>query len=307
MIKLTYQAALLLLIAAAVHAAWNFAGKSQRATPAVFLVANTLGTFALFLPISFIAPARELFFSDSFPPNIWGWVVLTGLFQALYYLGLAGAYRTGDLSLAYPLLRAVPVVLVLFANLLLGRSEQISLLAVWGMIFVAVGALLLPLKHFKDWNWRRWFIPAVGWALFAAVNTVGYSLVDDHALRILRISSGSALDVTLVYAFWEGLAASFWLGLLILPVVKSRARLTEVLCTGLPQAALTGLGVYLAYTLVLIAMGYVQNVSYVVAFRQTSILFGALLGLLVLKEPHYPPRIVGVGVLFLGLVMVGLG
>ena len=41
-------------------------------------------------------------------------------------------------------------------------------------------------------------------------------------------------------------------------------------------------------------MGYVENVSYVVAFRQTSILFGTLLGILVLKEPRYKPRLVGI-------------
>ncbi len=304
---MTLPAVLLLLIAAVLHAAWNFAGKRQRATPSFFLAANSLGTLALLLPIALYAPARSGLFSRIYTPTVWGWVALAGLCQGLYYLGLASAYRSGDLSLAYPLLRAAPVVLVALVNLLLGKAAQISLLALSGMGLVALGALLLPLQHFNDWSWRRWLVPVVGWALFTAVNTMGYSLVDDHVLRQLRAVSGSVLGVTLVYAFWEGLAASFWLCLFLLPFANGRLGLAGTLRTGLGQATLTGVEVYLAYTLVLIAMGYVQNVSYVVAFRQTSILIGALLGMLVLKEPHYLPRLVGVGVLFAGLVMVGLG
>lgn len=304
---MTYQAAILLLVAAAFHAAWNFSGKRQRVTPAAFLLANTIGVFALFLPILIYPPARQIFQIGEFPASIWSWVILTGIFQALYYLGLAGAYRMGDLSMAYPLLRAIPVVLVLLANIPLGRVEQISFAAGIGMILVAAGAAILPLQRFSEWNLRRWFIPAVGWAMFAAFNTAGYSLVDDHALRILRASSDSAVGVTLVYAFWEGLAASIWLSLILLLTRNGRSSLASVTRSGLSQAAFTGLGIYLAYTLVLVAMGYVNNVSYVVAFRQTSILFGALLGMLVLKEPRYVPRLTGVIVLFIGLVLVGLG
>lgn len=294
-------------MAAVIHAAWNFVGKRQRATPATFLVANTLGALSLLLPIVLYPPALEYFTIHDFYPTIWKWVLLTGLFQAFYYRGLSGAYQTGDLSLVYPLLRAIPVVLVVWVNSLLGRAAQVAPLAAFGMFLVASGAFLLPQVRFSDWKWRQWLVPAVGWAIFAAVNTVGYSMVDDHVLRILRSTYNSALGVTLVFAFWEGLSASFWLGLVLIPFAKNRFDLSLVVHTKLPAAALTGLGVYLAYTLVLVAMGFVRNVSYVVAFRQSSILIGALLGILVLKEPHYPPRLVGMGMLFLGLLMVGMG
>jgi drug/metabolite transporter (DMT)-like permease len=304
---MTFQAVILLLVAAAFHAAWNFSSKFQNITPAAFLVANTLGVSGLLLPIFLYAPARQVFQAGIHPSSVWGWVVLTGLFQALYYWGLSGAYKTGDLSLAYPLLRAVPVVLVLLANIPLGRVEQISPLAGFGMIMVAAGAVILPLKKFNEWTIRRWFIPAVAWAMFTALNTVGYSLVDDHALRILRASSVTPVGVTLVYAFWEGIAASVWLVLILLITSNGRASLARALRNRLSQAAFTGFGIYLAYTLVLIAMGYVRNVSYVVAFRQTSILFGSLLGILVLKEPRYAPRLTGAIVIFIGLVFVGMG
>ncbi len=73
------------------------------------------------------------------------------------------------------------------------------------------------------------------------------------------------------------------------------------------RAALTGAGIFGAYVLVLLAMSLVSNVSYVVAFRQLSIPLGAVLGVLVLKEPRYPTKFVGVAIMFVGLVLVGTG
>ena len=71
-------------------------------------------------------------------------------------------------------------------------------------------------------------------------------------------------------------------------------------------AAITGIGIYLTYGLVLASMNYVTNVSYVAAFRQLSIPLGALMGIIFLKEPAYRVKIFGVVSIFAGLVMVGL-
>jgi uncharacterized membrane protein len=53
-------------------------------------------------------------------------------------------------------------------------------------------------------------------------------------------------------------------------------------------------------------MAYASNVSYIVAFRQLSIPLGALLGVWVQKEPAGLPKLLGVGVVFGGLILVGL-
>jgi len=53
-------------------------------------------------------------------------------------------------------------------------------------------------------------------------------------------------------------------------------------------------------------MNYLTNVSYVATFRQLSIALSALLGMALLKEPRYNPRIIGVVMIFLGLVVVGI-
>jgi len=55
-----------------------------------------------------------------------------------------------------------------------------------------------------------------------------------------------------------------------------------------------------------VSMNYVSNVSYVAAFRQLSIPLGAIFGMAFLKEPRHLPKIVGIAVIFVGLVLVGV-
>jgi uncharacterized membrane protein len=53
-------------------------------------------------------------------------------------------------------------------------------------------------------------------------------------------------------------------------------------------------------------MNYVTNVSYVAAFRQISIPLGAVLGMVFFNEPRFKPKIIGITVIFAGLILVGI-
>jgi uncharacterized membrane protein len=55
------------------------------------------------------------------------------------------------------------------------------------------------------------------------------------------------------------------------------------------------------------AMQFATNVSYIVAFRQISILIGVLLGLFVLHEKSTPFKIAGTALVFIGLVLTAVG
>ena len=68
-----------------------------------------------------------------------------------------------------------------------------------------------------------------------------------------------------------------------------------------------GIGIYLAYGLVLISMAYVSDVSYVVAFRQLSVPLGALVGVWLLRERRSIPKALGVALAFAGVLLVGAG
>ena len=73
------------------------------------------------------------------------------------------------------------------------------------------------------------------------------------------------------------------------------------------SAAITGIGIYLTYGLVLASMNFVTNVSYVAAFRQLSIPLGAIFGMALLREPCYSTKMFGVTTIIIGLALVKMG
>ncbi len=302
---MTLHAIILLLASAVSHAGWNFLGKRQHPAPAFFLVANTLGCLCL-LPALLVYRGALPAFSGS----VWRLLVATGLCQATYYAALAAAYRQGDMSVAYPLARSLPVLLVAGVSLALGLAYQVSPRAVLGMVLVAAGGLILPVQSFRAWSIKDYASPSSLWAFVAALGTTGYSIIDDRALRLVRDAVPSVIPSagsTAVYALVEGLISSLWLALFVLLTSKGPAEIRAINGSHLRQAFLTGVGIYFAYTLVLIAMAYVTNVSYVVAFRQSSIVLGAIIGVTWLREPSYPCKMIGVASMFLGLLLVGTG
>jgi drug/metabolite transporter (DMT)-like permease len=166
------------------------------------------------------------------------------------------------------------------------------------------------MRRFRDLRPGLYLTPTCLLALGAAIGTTGYSMLDDEALRVLRgATSGVAgtIPVTLLYACLEGLTTALWLGLFICTRAAGRADLRELLRHNRGTAIGAGIVIYLTYSIVLVSLAFVDNVSYVVAFRQLSIPIGAFFGILLLKEPAHIPKLLGLGLMFLGLVLVATG
>jgi multidrug transporter EmrE-like cation transporter len=86
------------------------------------------------------------------PTAVWWLVLATGMAQMVYFFGLAGAYRRGDISLAYPLARALPVLLVAVISLRWGNGGQIGPLGLLGMALITIGCIILPLRHWQQFS-----------------------------------------------------------------------------------------------------------------------------------------------------------
>jgi drug/metabolite transporter (DMT)-like permease len=302
---MTLTSIILLVIAAALHALWNFVSKREHPSAGFMLVAHTLGCLILtpVVALHWQAYAR-------FPAGVWTLVVATGLCMGIYYAALAAAYRAGDMSVAYPLARSTPVILVAAVTVLLGRGGQVAARSLAGMGLVFAGCLLVPLRRFGELQPRSYVNRANALALLAAIGIAGYSMIDDEALRWLRSDPAieiGVVEVTILYGFAEALSASFFLLPFVALSRAGRAGFREVLRTKKKSATLAGVGIYVTYTIVLVSMAFVKNVSYVIAFRQLSIPFGALLGVLALGEPFHAPKAAGVLTLFAGLVLTGSG
>jgi drug/metabolite transporter (DMT)-like permease len=302
---MTSLALLLVGCSAFLHAFWNFLSKRRNPSATFFLMASITAT-VVYLPVVYLFRAGLALI----PPAVWTLLLTTGAVQAVYYIFLATAYRSGDLSHAYPLARSLPVVLVALVSVLLGRGSQIEPLAYAGFGVVTAGCLILPLPDFKAFTLRSYRQTWVIFALLAAFCITAYTLIDDQALRTLRSmpeGSLSNLGWALLFGELETISLTLFMLVFVLCWPAERKVLLHAPAPAWRTAAMMGFIITATYALILLAMAYVSNVSYVFAFRQLSIPIGAALGILVRREPAHIPKLVGIGLVVVGLLLVALG
>jgi len=290
----------LVLVSVCMHAGWNVLGKRNEPSLASFALAYGAGG-ALMLPLVLLGPSLA-----SLPSVFWGWLVLSGLCQMLYMGGLAWAYARGEVSVLYPIARALPVVLVPLVSIALLGSRVLDAWDGLGMMLVVAGALCLPLSHPEARRFSTYFTPAMGFALLAAAGTVGYSLIDKQALGLMQGAGHSGLTAGAVFMVLQAVMTLTWAVPLLSLLPAERRRLPALRQQGLTMLITTGLMMTCTYGLVLMAMAMTDEVSYVVALRQLSIPVGVLMGVLWLKEPASTAKTLGTLVMLAGLIMVAL-
>lgn len=299
---MTTAAILLVTISAFIHALWNLLGKRQNPSPSFFFAASAFAAICL-SPVLLVD--RSVF--TLLPPAVWIYLGLTSVFELVYYIGLAGAYRHGDMSLAYPLARALPVVWVAILTSVLLLGKPLNPVGVAGILAVALGCLVLPLRSLRQIRLADYLTPCCLLACLAALGTTGYTLVDNQVLVTLRSIDGiglSQLGVAVFYLALQSVAIAVVMGIYVLITPAERAAIRGIWHAAKTISFVTGILIVGTYGLVLAAMTYATNVSYIAAFRQLSIPLGTVLGILVLKEQSYKYKLVGMGMIFGGLILI---
>ncbi len=299
---MTIQAIILITISAFSHAGWNFTVKKYHPSPSFFLLANTLG-------VIFFSPLLLLVASPftAFTQHITILLISTGFFMALYLYTLARAYKHGHLSLVYPTVRALPILMVTLF-LFTFNSESFSILYLLGIFFIITG-LYLHWSNSGSTTFTPGLNPSTGiFVILAAAGITGYSLIDAEGINLLvKIDSFSEITAPLSYIIFQGFFASLWLTGFVLLDPLERKQAKEILVKEKASTLVLGLIIYATYVLVLASMLYAENVGYVLAFRQLSIPVGSLLGWFFLRENFNLKKFTGVIILLTGLFMVALG
>ncbi|MFQ5894337.1 MAG: EamA family transporter [Nitrospinota bacterium] len=285
------QGLTLVLASALVHAIWNLLAKSADDKRAFFWLA-LLASLLLYLPVLLWAAPRLPFQWAG-----WPYVVATGLLHAAYFLSLGRAYSLGELSLVYPLARGTsPLLVAVGAVLVLG--ERPSGQGALGILLVVGGAFLLHAPGFSLARWlealRQAGGPASRWALLTGLTTAAYSLVDKVGVSLVH---------PFLYIYFMFLLSA--LAMAPLALGGWREALRREWRERAPRVAAVGLMWLGGYGLALAAMR-TDPVSYVVAARHVSIVFGAALGVLVLKEGHALSRLCASALLAVGVGLIGL-
>jgi len=280
-----------LVIASAVsHALWNYVAKEAGDKDSFMLLINVF-SLAIFLPVFYVILSRIYF-----PVEILPFLFVSGVAETVYFLALGKAYEEGDLSVVYPVARSSPMFVAIAASLLIG--ERIT---AWGALGIALILFGVYVLHLKGWSGEELTRPlkALGdpasrYAFVAALGTTVYSISDKMGV--------TAVD-PLLYSFWLGFVVT---GMLSLVIVKRRgvSLLREELRGSVFRVSVSGVLVKGGYILVLVAMSMAQ-VSYILALRQVSVVLGAALGVVLLKEKYGGVRIVGSMIIFVGVYLLG--
>lgn len=268
---------LAVLAAAALHATWNalVRGGSDPLLHTASVVGWT-GVYAL--PTLFFLPLPSA--------QTWGVLALSIIVHIAYYITLAGAYRNGNLSTIYPIIRGcAPLMISVGSIVVLG--ETLDLTDWFGVALISAGVLIIALRSGLD-NVRR----ALTWALACSLTIAVYSIIDGYGARTATnaLSFAAWLFVTETIAFLALLTA-LGRGKMLRTYVQQRFKNT----------ALAGMMSAIGYTVVLWAMSQAP-VALVSATRETSVLFACALGALLLKEKLSSRQIIGALVILSGLV-----
>ncbi len=279
----------LLLLSALLHASWNLLAKRSLDKQAFLWLASLVSLSAFAVP--FLLVSRPI------PPQGWPFIVISGVLEAVYFLLLGSAYQRGDLSLVYPLARgSAPLFVLMFASLFL--REQVRWTGMLGIGFVVAGIYTLHLKRLDTWGLLGPFLSLKERpsqiALLTGLTIGSYSVVD-------KVGVGYAGPVAYLFLTFAVSA------IVLLPymwLVKSRAVRREWRDN---KRSIMAVGVMslCGFLLVLFALT-VSQVSYVAPVREISVVFGAVLGALVLREPFARVKIAGSALIFAGIVLISL-
>ena len=206
-----------------------------------------------------------------------------------YYVTLAQAYRTGDLSFAYPLMRgSAPLIVAVLGIVVL--HEVPSAHALLGIVLICAGIVSIAFVR------RERHPPgAARWAFANAAIIAAYTLVDGSGAR----ASGNAPAYVSWLIFIEGLPFLAWLAWRRGPAAVAYVRASW------GRGLLGGAFSLAAYGIVLYAMTRAP-VAAVAALRETSVLFAALIGALWLKEGFGAMRFAGAASVAVGIAALRL-
>lgn len=272
------------LAAAAMHAGWN-AFLKLRIEPFLAMALVTAGAGVVGLPglVWFGFPKAEA----------WPWLAASIVLHLGYYLALTQAYARADMSQIYPIARGgAPLVTALASFMLIG--EHLSPVQGAGIAALGLGVMLISLLGRR--KGAPFDLGALGFAGLTALTISGYTLVDGIGARTAGDPHAYSAALFVIDGFPLLLYALWRRGL------SSLAPMRPYLAQGLAGGAMS-LG---SYWIAIWAMT-VAPIPLVAAVRESSVLFAALIALVLLKEPLQWSR-AGAAVIIVGaLVLMRIG
>ena len=287
---MSYGAILLVVLAAFVHATWNLLAKRASAVGPIFVFAYNVVACVAYLPwVAYLIAEGGIKWS-------WqggGFIFLSGLIHLAYSLCLQRGYQKADFSVVYPVARGTgPMLSTVGAVLILGEAPTLQVFV--GLIAVVIGIGLIAtqadLAAFRKPGGQA----GVSWGTATGGLIASYTVVDAYAVKALGIAP-------VVLDWFSNLLRFFLLAPI---VIADPARARAAMRGYWPIAIGVGLLSPLSYILVLTALNLGAPLSVVAPMREMSMMVGAVMGMLLLREKVGPWRFFGCAVLIGGVILL---
>jgi drug/metabolite transporter (DMT)-like permease len=274
---MSFAVSMAVLLAALLHASWNAmikgGGDVLHDTAGIVVGAMLIG-----LPFLFVVPVP--------PAAAWPFIIASVVVHLAYYWLMISAYRAGDLSLVYPLMRGVAPLITAVAGIAV-LGEMPAAVAWLGMLLVSGGVFLLGYRALGHAPSRS----AVVFALANAAVIALYTLIDGYGARV----SGNAWSYIVWLFVLDGIPFSLWM------LAKRRDTFIAHLRSRSRRSLVGGGLSAAAYAISVWAMTKAP-VALVASLRETSVLFATLIGARLLHERLSPRRWGGVIAVVLGVL-----
>ncbi|TDW61015.1 DMT family transporter [Kribbella pratensis] len=267
--------------AAVLHATWNamaHGAPDRVAGLALFeLAAGVIGLVAILL--------------TGLPPaGTWGYIVASALLHLAYLGGLLASYQLGQFSQMYPLARGTSPWVVAVVSIVV-LHQHLAVIELAGVLLISGGLIGLV---FIGRPGRRQ-LPALLAAFGTGLMIASYTVVDGVAVHKMPVATYMGW-VFMLQGFAVPLAVVLWRGPQAFNLPK------PAIFSGL----FGGVVSMAAYGLVLWAQTR-GTLAAIAALRETSIIFGALIGTLFFNERFGPKRAAAAAVVVTGIVLITLG
>ena len=223
----------------------------------------------------------------------WPHLAISTILHVGYFKVLAEAYRAGDLSQVYPIARGTAPLLTASGSLLI-LAEPVAATGVIGIGLLAAGVLLLSMRPGAE-TLAALEKRAIGFALLTAASIAAYTLVDGRGAR----TAGDAHAYAVAFFLCNGaMMGAIGLG-------RQRSQIRAALAGGWMIPLGGGVLSFVSYWIALWAMT-LAPIALVAAVRESSVLFAAAIGVVVLKEPLIGSRVVAACLVLAGLMLIRL-
>lgn len=268
------------LVAAVMHATWNAIAHG---------IADRLVGFALIGVVDVVIGGAIVAVTGLPPTGAWPFIVASALTHVAYNVFLLISYQLGDFSQAYPLARGISPIAVAAVSILILHHE-LSARELIGICLISAGLIgLVVVGGIKNIDPR-----AVSAAVTTGIMIAGYTVVD---------GLGVAQAPLLAYTGWMFLLQGPALPLIAL--LRRRGQLLPLMRRHLWPGLSGGVIQLAAYAIVLWAQTS-GMLAAVAALRESSIVFGALIGAVFLGERLGGHRAVMAAVVLAGVVVIGI-